>query len=189
MTGPPSRRTVLRRAALTLPLFAGCSLPNRDAPATTTPESYPHLEATATYLADGVDVALPASVPRAETPGEAGLAVFPPAPDTEPGDAVTWLVDGTAVAVLGRPADEFLLRVQRSEAADEAFGRRGYGVSDRPPHLQVAFGVGGDGEGYVSTHSYTWGDLDEGERPSDERVLESLDEALADGPDRTAGPA
>ncbi|WP_254535061.1 hypothetical protein [Halomarina litorea] len=47
MTCPFARRTVLRRAALTLPLFAGCSLPNR-ADGTATPASYTHFEATRT---------------------------------------------------------------------------------------------------------------------------------------------
>lgn len=188
MTGPRTRRALLRGTALALSLSAGCSLPGGD-DEPTTPESYPLLESTALYLDPRVRVDLPSAVEQVESAPESDLALFPVDPDIDPERAVAWLVDGTAVGVLGRPAHEFLLRVQTSDAADEAFGQGGYSVPSPSPHLQIGHVVGnGDGGGIVATSGFSWEDLGEDELPSDDRVLGALERFLADRASETPSP-
>ncbi|MFD1515157.1 hypothetical protein [Halomarina rubra] len=180
MTGPRTRRALLRGSALALPLLAGCSLPSGD-DGTTTPERYPLLEQTTLYLDPRVRLDLPSAVEHAGDAADADIALLPVDPDIDPERAVEWLLDGTAVGVLGRPAHEFLLRVQTSDAADEALGQGGYGVPSPPPHFQIGHVVrNDDGSGIVATAGFSWGDLGEDELPNDDRVLGALEQFLTD---------
>lgn len=186
MPSPRTRRALLRGTALALPVLAGCSLPSRS-DETTTPEHYPHLERAALFVASRLDLTVPSAVSVVEEPADAEIALFPTDPGVSPAEAVEWLADGTAVGVVGSPAHEFLLAVQRSEAAADRFGQQGYGVPSPPPDLQVGHAVadGGGGE-ILSTSSFSWGGLEDGAVPGEDRVFDALETFLAEEASETA---
>lgn len=186
VTDPRTRRAVLHGTALALPALAGCSLPTRsDDP--TTPEQYPHLERATLFVASRLDITLPSAVSVVDQPADADVALFPTDPSVTPEEAVEWLAGGTAVGVVGSPAHEFLLEVQRSEAAADRFGQRGYGVPSPPPHLQFGHAVtDGAGGEIISTSSFSWGGLEDGAVPGDDRVFGALETFLAEEASETA---
>lgn len=173
MSPPRTRRTLLRTAGTALLAgLAGCTrqLRRPGDPATPTTPTYTRLRETPAFLADGVDLELPDGVTQVETAADAGLVVLPPDPAVEPATAVDWLTDGTVLAVVGRPADEFVLRIHRSDAARNAFDSTGYGDPSDPVDVMGAFAVGTQ---YISTAAYSYGDP-----PSDEEVVGDLEETL-----------
>jgi len=179
VTGLPTRRALLQSGVLALPLLAGCSLPG-DPDEIPTPESYPHIERTSVFRDSRVDIDFPSAVPKVSRPAEADVALFPTDPDIDPNRAVEWLIGGTVVGIVGRPAHEFIVRVQRSEAASAELGQGGYGVPDPAPHFQLGYVTDGAGGGIVATSSYSWGSLEDGETPTDEQVLGALETFLTD---------
>lgn len=177
VTGLPTRRVVLHGTALALPALAGCSLPTRSDEATT-PEHYPHLERTTLFVAPRLDLTAPSAVSVVDRPAD---------PAVTPEEAVEWLADGTAVGVVGSPVHEFLLEVQRSDAAADRLGQQGYGVPNPPPDLQVGHAVAdGAGGEILSTSSFSWGGLEDKAVPGEDRVFDALETFLAEAASETA---
>ena len=191
MTGPHlPRRTLLGGLCATVSAAtAGCaaSLPTaRDS--TPVPPDYDHLRRTPTYVADGVTLSLPHGVPRIATPADAALIVLPADTHVAAATAVEWWVAGRGIALVGSAAERTFFEWHESDAYYAAFDPpHGSGDSSPNPELLVSFAVGRE---YVTTYRYTWGNTDD---PSDNALLESLEEALAgeaeDGRPRGRGTA
>jgi len=170
MNHPTRRRFLQGVSALSVVSIAGCSVLSDNSTPTPTPE-YDTLEETSTYRSDDVGLSLPEAVPRADSPEEAELVVVHGNPSVEPDQAVTWLTDGRAVALLGDAAAETWREWTSSDAYAEAFDDRGRAESDPAPHLLVA----GANETTARTNRFSWADL-----PSNAELVEALDEAVAD---------
>jgi hypothetical protein len=182
MHSPRSRRALLRRTGTALLAgLAGCAGPldpSGDGTGTTTTPAFTRLRETPVFVADGVTLALPDGVTRAESAADAGLVLLPPDPDVDPATAVDWLADGTVLAVVGRPADEFVIDVKQSDAAHPEFGTQGYGDPRNPVDVMGAFAVG---DQFISTSAFSYG-----EPPSDEQVVGDLEEILQTAAEKTA---
>lgn len=168
----PSRRRLLQ-AAGTLPAvtLAGCAAPfDGDETATATPE-YERLPQIAVYTADDVGIRLPEGVERVTAATNADLVVLHGNPAVDAEQAVNWLADGRAVALLGDRAQETWLDWADSDTYRDAFGSEGRAAADPAPHLLVAAADGTE----VSTQRYSWGD-----QPSNAEVVRALDEATAE---------
>ena len=190
MTGPRlQRRTLLGGLCATMSATAGCSasLPTgRDG--TPVPPDYDHLRRTPTYVADGVALSLPDGVPRTTKPADAALIVLPADTHVDAATAVEWWIAGRGIALVGSAAERTFFEWQGSDAHHAAFDPpHPSGDSAPNPELLVSFAVGRE---YVTTYRHTWGNTDD---PSDDALLESLEEALAgeaeDGRPRGRGTA
>jgi hypothetical protein len=170
MTRSTRRRFLQGVSAISVASLAGCSVLSDDSTPTPTPE-YDTLEGTPTYRGDDVGLGLPEAVPRADSPSGAELIVVHGNPSVDADQAISWLADGRAVALLGDAAAETWREWTSSDAYAEAFDDRGRAESDPEPHLLVA----GANETTVRTNRYSWADL-----PSNAELVESLDEAVAD---------
>ena len=170
----PTRRDVLRASGVVaVGALAGCSALGDD-----TPEepSYRQLPTTAVYVADGVDLSVPPEIETVSDPVNADLVVVPADTSVTAEQAVQWLADGRAVALLGDAAEETWHAWTGSADYRDTFDTEGYADSDPDPELLVAGAIGLD----VTTYRYSWG-----EGPSDEDVLGALDESLVDIETRT----
>lgn len=168
----PTRRRLLQTAC-TLPAvsLAGCAaMFEGPQTATSTPE-YEQLPRTAVYTADDVGVRLPESVPRVDAATNADLIVVHGNPDVEAEQAVTWLSDERAVALLGDRAQETWLDWARSDAFGDTFESGGLAEADPAPHLMVAAALGTN----VSTYRYSWGN-----QPSNGDIVRALDDAMVE---------
>lgn len=167
-----SRRGLLRGAtALSVLPVAGCSeLLGRSPSGTPTP-GYDRLGQTPTYVSDDVGLRLPDDVPRVEAPSNADLVVLHGNPAVDVEQAVTWLADERAIALLGDRAQRTWLAWTQSEEYRDTFDRQGGSESDPAPHLLVAAAIETD----VTTSRFSWAEL-----PSNRELVESLDKALDD---------
>lgn len=173
----PTRRRLLRTVtALPAVTLAGCSASFGDSQTATSTPEYERLPRTAVYVADDVGVRLPQNVQRVEAATNADLVLLHGNPAVDAEQAVTWLADGRAVALLGDRAQETWVEWARSETYRDAFGDGGVSEADPAPYLLVAAAVETD----VTTHRYSWGDL-----PSNAEILRALDEALVEIESRT----
>lgn len=168
----PTRRRLLQTAgALPAVSLAGCAGPfERSRTATATPE-YERLRQVAVYVAEDVGIRLPEGVERVEAATNADLIVLHGDPEVDAEQAVNWLADECAVALLGDRAQETWLDWAGSETYRDAFGSEGRAAADPAPHLVVAAAVETD----VSTHRYSWGD-----QPSNGEVVRALDDAMGE---------
>lgn len=171
MEHPTRRRLLQSGGALSIASLAGCSAAFEGSPTATPTPEYERLPRTAVYTADDVGIRLPEHVQRVEAATNADLAVLHGNPAVDAEQAVTWLADERAVALLGERAQETWLEWTESEAYRDTFGTGGRSESDPAPHLLVAAAVETD----VSTYRYSWGDL-----PSNGEVLRALDDALVE---------
>lgn len=176
MAGPhPTRRQALAGGLAALAgAAAGCSaLRSDDSP---DDPSYERLPLTAVYVDDGVDLAMPEAVQTVGATTNADLLLLPDDVDVGAEQAVEWLADERAVALLGEDAEAKWFEWVRSEAYDDTFGRQGGADSEPDPFLLVAAAVGTR----VTTYRRSWGD-----DPRDRDLLRALDETLVDIEDRT----
>lgn len=167
-----TRRSLLQTAvALSAVPLAGCAGAfGRSQTATATPD-YERLPRIAVYTADDVGIRLPEGVQRVTAATNADLIVLHGSPAVDAEQAVTWLADERAVALLGDSAQETWLEWAESDAYRDAFGDEGRAAADPAPHLVVAAAV----ETEVTTHRYSWGD-----QPSNAEILRALDEAMTE---------
>lgn len=165
-----TRRGVLQAGGVVaLGAVAGCSaLLGTDPPED---QTYEQLHRTALYVDDGVDLSVPDDVPTVRATTNADLVVLPAETDVEPEQAVDWLADERAVAVLGDGAEGTWLEWARSDAYGDAFGRDGRSDAEPDPTLVVAVAVDTD----VTTYRHSWAD-----GPRDRDILRELDETMAD---------
>lgn len=171
MENPTRRRLLQTAGALSTVSLAGCAaLLDSSQTATSTPE-YEQLPLTAVYTADDVGIRLPESVPRVDAPTNADLVVVHGNPEVEAEQAVNWLADERAVALLGDRAQETWLDWARSEAYRETFRSGELAAGDPAPHLLVAAAS----DTNVSTYRYSWGD-----QPSNGDIVRALDDAMVE---------
>lgn len=168
----PTRRRLLQAAgALPAVTLAGCSAAFDSSEAATATPDYEQLPQTAVYTADDVGIRLPETVERVTAPANADLVVVHGNPSVDAEQAVTWLADERAVALLGDRAQETWLDWAETEPYRDAFGSEGRAAGDPAPHLLVAAASGTD----VTTYRYSWGD-----QPSNADLVRALDDAMAD---------
>lgn len=168
----PTRRRLLQTAG-TLPAvsLAGCAAVFEGPQTATSTPAYEQLPQTAVYTDDDVGIRLPESVPRVEAPTNADLVVLHANPAVEAEQAVTWLADERAVALLGDRAQETWLDWARSDAYRDTFEGGELAEADPAPHLLVAAAS----DTNVSTYRYSWGD-----QPSNGDLVRALDDAMVE---------
>ncbi|MEF8801928.1 MAG: hypothetical protein V5A38_12255 [Halolamina sp.] len=167
-----TRRRLLQTAgALPAVSLTGCAAPFEWPQTATSTPAYEQLPQTAVYTADDVGIRLPESVQRVAAPTNADLIVLHGNPAVEAEQAVTWLAEERAVALLGDRAQETWLDWARSEAYRETFGSGELAAGDPPPHLLVAAASGSD----MSTYRYSWSD-----QPSNGDIVRTLDDAMVE---------
>ncbi|WP_042664573.1 hypothetical protein [Haloferax sp. ATB1] len=164
-----TRRNALRACGIAaLSSFAGCSaLPPDDSD--TEKPTYERLDVTPVYVAEEVDLAMPATIETVNAPHNADLLVLPADTTTDAEQAVEWLTDDRVLALLGETAETTWLSWVRSDAFRDAFDTQGYSESEPSPTLVVGAKVGLN----TTTSRYSWGD-----EPSHRDVLQALDESL-----------
>ncbi|RDZ48203.1 hypothetical protein C5B86_03885 [Haloferax sp. Atlit-19N] len=164
-----TRRNALRACGIAaLSSLAGCSaLPPDDSNAEQ--PSYERLDVTPVYVADGVDLSMPAAIETVSAPHNADLLVLPDETDTDATQAVEWLTDDRVLALLGETAETTWLSWARSDAFRDVFDTQGYSESEPSPTLVVGAKVGVN----TTTSRYSWGD-----EPSHRDVLRAPDESL-----------
>jgi hypothetical protein len=151
--------------------LAGCSaLSDRTSTPTQTP-SYDHLRTTSIYRSDDIGLRIPDRLPTVETPTNADLIVIHGNPAVDGEQAVRWLADGRAVALLGDRAQSTWTEWTQSDAYRTAFQSNGRSEAAPEPHLIVAAAAGTT----ATTFRYSWDGL-----PSNAQLLDALDEAVAD---------
>jgi hypothetical protein len=167
-----TRRHLLQATGtLTVVALAGCSaLSDRTATPTQT-HSYNHLRTTAIYRSDDIGVRIPERLPTVEAPTNADLIVIHGNPSVDSEQAVRWLADDRAVALLGDRAQSTWTEWTQSDAYRNAFESKGRDEGDPEQHLIVAAAVGTT----ATTFRYSWDGL-----PSNAQLLDALDEAVAD---------
>ena len=176
MTGPrPSRRSYLAGlSAVAATALAGCTaIEGAFSRETPEPPSYDYLKQTPTYVADGVDLTLPAGVPRVDAVADAALVVLPDDTDMTAEVAVNRWLDGAGIALVGQESEATFHAWQSTDPYEETFDHRGRADSSPDPDVLVTFAIG---EELVGTYGTTWADTDD---PSDRRVLSALEDALA----------
>lgn len=167
----PRRRFLQSIGAVPFVALAGCSfLSKNTSPTTDTPE-YEQLRNTAVYVGDDVGLRLPESVPRVSEPTNADFLVVHGNPEVSVETAVSWLVDGCAVALLGDRAQQTWLDWARSEEFEDTFDTQGVSEANPAPQLLVGATVGGR----VTTYRKTWGD-----QPSNDEIVAALAETMSD---------
>lgn len=168
------RRGVLAGAAAALAAgLAGCGAPRdgideEDHPGTPT---FKRLEDTTLYVAEGVDLTVPARIETTGDPSEAELLVLSDDTAVDAQQAAEWLTADRVLALYGAEAEQTWLDWSESDAFDQAFDNRGRGDAEPDPQLLVGAAVGD----HVTTFRRTWGD---GARDRD--VLVALDGVLVD---------
>lgn len=167
----PRRRLLQATTALSVVTLAGCSALSTGTSTPTPAPPYDHLRNTPIYRSDDVGLRIPDRLPTVEAPTNAELLVIHGNPAVDAEQAVTWLVDGRAVALLGDSAQTTWTRWTQSEAYRETFQSKGRSEATPEPHLLVATAAGTTAE----THRYSWSDL-----PSNTQLLDALDDAIAD---------
>lgn len=173
-----TRRTALRACGVAaLGSFAGCSALPRDSSDTEDP-SYERLDVTAVYVADGVELSIPAEIETVNAPYNADLLVLPDDTNADANQAVEWLTDERVLALLGENSEATWLSWTRSDAFRDAFANEGYGDSEPDPSLVVGARIGLR----TTTYRYSWGD-----EPRDRDVFEALDESLVAIETETSG--
>ncbi|MFB6140868.1 MAG: hypothetical protein ABEJ26_10585 [Halosimplex sp.] len=165
-----TRRTALRAGVgALLGSLAGCSALPTDS---SEPDdlTFERLDATAVYVADGVELSLPAEIQTVEATNNADLLLLSDEPDADAERAVEWLADDRVLALLGDGAEATWLSWARSDAFRDAFGDDGIADSEPDPWLLVGAAIGTA----VKTYRNSWSD-----GPRDRDVLRALDERLA----------
>lgn len=155
-------------AAMTA-MVAGCSALQTDEPAED--QQYTALLTTAVYVADDAELSIPEEIQTVNAANNADLIVVPDDTDVDAEQAVEWLADGRAIAVLGDGSEATWLAWAQSDPFADAFDQNGLSDSEPDPYLLVAAADGLK----VPTYRRSWGD-----GPRDRDVLHALDEILAD---------
>ncbi|RDZ52694.1 hypothetical protein C5C07_13070 [Haloferax sp. Atlit-4N] len=164
-----TRRNALRACGIAaLSSLAGCSALQTDDSDTEKP-TYERLDVTPVYVADGLDLSMPAAIETVNAPHNADLLVLPDETDTDATQALEWLTDDRVLALLGENAETTWLSWARSDAFNDVFNTQGYSESEPDPSLVVAAKVGRN----TTTSRYSWGS-----EPSTRDVLEGLDDSL-----------
>jgi len=154
--------------------LAGCSTLSSEE---TAPDVYDQLEQRPVYVDAAVSLTVPDSVQRVETPDAADLIVLPDTPDTDVTQAVAWLEEMRAIALVGDQSQRTWLSWVQSDAYVEAFDPQGFGEGDPEPQLLIAWNA----DPLITTQQYSWGSS-----RSDEDVLSALNETLGEIEPRTA---
>lgn len=164
-----TRRRVLRAGGATfLASLAGCVALPTDASDAEEP-SYENLDATAVYVADEVELSMPAAIETVDATHNADLLVLPGETTADADQAVEWLAAGRVLALLGDGAETTWLSWAQSDVFRDSFENRGYGDAEPDPSLVIGAKIGL----YVETYRHSWVD-----EPRDRDVLETLDESL-----------
>ena len=167
----PRRRLLETMTTLPVVLLAGCSALS-DSTSTPTPiPSYNHLRNTPVYRSDDVGLRIPDRLPTVEAPTNADLIVIHGNPAVDAEQAVTWLADERAVALLGDSAQSTWIEWTQSGVYRETFDSKGQSEATPEPHLLVAAATGTT----ATTYRYSWNGL-----PSNTQLLDALDDAMAD---------
>lgn len=151
--------------------LAGCSTLSDRTPTPTQTPSYNHLRTTPIYRGDDIGLQIPDRLPTVEAPTNADLIIIHGNPAVDGEQAVKWLADDRAVALLGDSAQSTWTEWTQSDAYRDAFQSKGRGEADPEPHLIVAAATGTT----TTTSRYSWDGL-----PSNAQLLNTLDEAVAD---------
>jgi hypothetical protein len=166
------RRPLLQAAsAVPVVALAGCSALSDRTPTPTQTPAYDHLRTTSIYRSDDISLRIPDRLPTVETPTNADLIVIHGNPAVDGEQAVRWLADDRAVALLGDSAQSTWTEWTRSDAYRDAFRSKGGSEAAPDPHLIVAAAAGTT----ATTFRYSWDGL-----PSNAQLLDALDEAMAD---------
>lgn len=152
--------------------LAGCSSLNEEE----TPEEYEHLQQRPVYVDEDVELSIPDTVQRVDAPGDADLIVIPDTPDIEVSQAVEWLEEKRAIALLGGEAQSTWLSWVESDAFEEAFDPQAFGEGDPEPQLLIAW----DDGSLITQQQYNWVS-----DPSDNEMLTALNKTLGDIDPRT----
>jgi len=153
---------------------AGCSALSSEE---TAPDTYDHLEQRPVYVDSAVEITVPDSVQLVETPGDADLIVLPDTPEIEVAQAVEWLEETRAIALLGDQSQRTWLSWEQSDAYVAAFDPQGFGEGDPEPDLLIAWNT----DPLITTQQYGWGS-----DPTDSDVLAALNKTLGEIEPRTA---
>lgn len=166
-------RRCLLQTMSTLPIvtLTGCSAISNNSPSPTQTPTYEQLTQTPVYTSDDVGLRIPDRIPTVEAPTNADLIVLHGNPAVDAEQAVTWLADERAVALLGDRAQSTWTTWTQSESYRTTFETRGRGEADPAPHLLVAAAV----ETHATTYRYSWGD-----QPSNDEILDALNEAMGE---------
>ncbi|MGB9956448.1 hypothetical protein ACOZ4B_08675 [Haloferax prahovense] len=164
-----TRRTALRACGIAaLSSLAGCSALQTDDSNAEQP-SYEQLDVTPVYVAEEVDLSMPAAIETVNAPHNAALLVLPDNTTTDATQAVEWLTDDRVLALLGQNAEATWLSWVQSDAFRDVFDTQGYSESEPSPTLVVGAKVGLN----TTTSRYSWADA-----PANRDVLEALDDSL-----------
>lgn len=164
-----TRRRILSSSGLAIVgAVAGCTDLLGDE---TDSDEYEHLQQRPVYIETSIDLAIPDTVQLVDTPADADLIVIPDRPDIEASQAVEWVEQKRAIALLGREAQSTWLSWVDSDVYVEAFDPQGFAEGDPDPELLIAWDTGT----VVTTQHYSWGS-----GPSDSDVLSALNETLGD---------
>jgi hypothetical protein len=171
-----TRRTALRTGCLALlGSLAGCSaLPTGTSGAEDL--TFERLDVTAVYVAEGVELSVPAEVQTVSAAHNADLLVLPGDTGADADQVVEWFADDRTVALLGDRSEATWLSWARSDAFEDAFANEGFADSEPDPSLIVGARIGQ----YVRTYRHSWAD-----GPRDRDVLRALDESLVDVEEET----
>jgi hypothetical protein len=166
-------RRHLLQVTSTLPVvaLAGCSDLSDGTPTPTQTPSYDHLRTSPIYRGEDIGLRIPDRLPTVEAPTNADLIIIHGNPAVDGEQAVRWLADDRAVALLGDSAQSTWTEWTQSNAYRDAFQSKGQGEAEPEPHLIVAAAVGTT----ATTFRYSWDGL-----PSNAQLLDALDEAVAD---------
>lgn len=174
-----TRRRLLRAAPVVpFTTLAGCSAFPAGASSPTPTPDFEGLGSISIYTSDDVGLRVPDRIATVDAPSEADLIVLHGNPAVDVEQAVTWLANGRAVALLGDRAQSTWIEWTASAPYREAFGAGGRSEAEPAPHLIVSAAV----DSSISTHRYSWPEL-----PRNGEILEALDDAMHDIAGRTAG--
>ena len=151
-TGYLTRRGVLATSGTAVAAaVAGCSALSGNG----TPEEYENLQQRPVYVDDTVELSIPETVQSVDTPEDADLIVIPDTPNIEVSQAVEWLQQRRAIALLGADSQRTWLSWVQSEEYEEAFDPKSIAEGDPEPQLLIAW----DTDTVVTTQQYSWGRL------------------------------
>lgn len=167
-----TRRHLLQvTSTVSVVAVAGCSALSDRTTTPTEKPSYDQLRTTPIYRSDDIGLRIPDRLPTVEAPTNADLIVIHGNPAVDGEQAVRWLADGRAIALLGESAQSTWTEWSQSDAYRDTFQSKGRGEANPEPHLIVGAATGTT----ATTFRYSWDSL-----PSNAQLLDALDEAMAD---------
>lgn len=155
--------------------LAGCSALSERSSDAGAP-TFERLDVEAVYVADEVEISMPAEIETVDSTYNANVLVLPDETDVDAGQVVEWLADDRVVSLFGDEAEVTWLSWARSEPFEDTFANEGYSDAEPDPSLVVGARTGL----YVETYRHAWTD-----DPRERDVLRALDETLVESEQAT----